>query len=487
MTTIPFWLTFDSLDKPQNPDGPMQMKDLQIARASGPVSRLSSLLHSGNKIKVAPRPKYCPQCLIDDVANYGEPFWHRAHQLPNVTVCVFHSCKLADRCNHCGSIVAPLQHNVAVTARLRCNCGNPLTTHGKDSYRVPKQETALAKISLDALMVRNRDWHYRHVRQYLYHFLGSKSWQAVVKNAFSTNNRVVARTSTRWSQITAQDCATLLAAMDIEFSDAAAGFSNVAMSDIESVERKRVTRIPIESLTVERAREELLLLRSVNSKITPSMDCPQLYWCLRLYDPQWLLRHFPNMRPGQIPTIANDRKYVLKVIESGAPTTKMLLARAFRCGAGIRAKLRDSAWVREQLSKIKEDRDVVKFDNTNSIKQRQKTIVLRAITRIVERKDRPVRISAPGLAKATGLTASQVRSLLSGYPYVAKEVAAANADVLRRLLLWAIRDLEAKQEPYVKSDIYVHASRRSIPEVRDVLEQILKTENSESMSFFNWR
>lgn len=38
--------------------------------------------------------KYCPQCYKDDIARVGEPYWHREHQVPLITVCPKHHCRL---------------------------------------------------------------------------------------------------------------------------------------------------------------------------------------------------------------------------------------------------------------------------------------------------------------------------------------------------------------------------------------------------------
>lgn len=35
--------------------------------------------------------QYCPVCVIEDTRLYGEPFWHRIHQLPAVKVCPKHN------------------------------------------------------------------------------------------------------------------------------------------------------------------------------------------------------------------------------------------------------------------------------------------------------------------------------------------------------------------------------------------------------------
>lgn len=40
--------------------------------------------------------KYCPLCVKEDRDIYGEAYWHRKHQIRNMTVCPKHKCMLAD-------------------------------------------------------------------------------------------------------------------------------------------------------------------------------------------------------------------------------------------------------------------------------------------------------------------------------------------------------------------------------------------------------
>ncbi|MEG0396721.1 MAG: TniQ family protein, partial [Oscillospiraceae bacterium] len=40
--------------------------------------------------------RYCPQCYQEDIARYGEPYWHRQHQLADLDVCVKHRCYLQE-------------------------------------------------------------------------------------------------------------------------------------------------------------------------------------------------------------------------------------------------------------------------------------------------------------------------------------------------------------------------------------------------------
>ena len=38
--------------------------------------------------------KYCPSCMEEDREIYGEAYWHRSHQIRNMSVCVKHRCRL---------------------------------------------------------------------------------------------------------------------------------------------------------------------------------------------------------------------------------------------------------------------------------------------------------------------------------------------------------------------------------------------------------
>ena len=40
--------------------------------------------------------RHCPECVKEDVTNYGETFWHREHQIPGVIVCSKHNSYLLD-------------------------------------------------------------------------------------------------------------------------------------------------------------------------------------------------------------------------------------------------------------------------------------------------------------------------------------------------------------------------------------------------------
>lgn len=50
--------------------------------------------------------RYCPLCAVEDRKQYGEAYWHRKHQLRNVSICIKHRCRLKTT-----TIPAKSEHN----------------------------------------------------------------------------------------------------------------------------------------------------------------------------------------------------------------------------------------------------------------------------------------------------------------------------------------------------------------------------------------
>lgn len=47
-----------------------------------------------SRVPIPSHFRFCPQCLEEQLAELGEPYWRRMHQLPGIDVCINHSCKL---------------------------------------------------------------------------------------------------------------------------------------------------------------------------------------------------------------------------------------------------------------------------------------------------------------------------------------------------------------------------------------------------------
>ncbi|WP_175887272.1 TniQ family protein [Burkholderia contaminans] len=102
LTTLPYRLTFDAAESTAgNLLGTKSLPKLYTG-ANVISSNLRRVLQSGPK-EVGIR--YCPTCLKSDHIIFGEPYWHRTHQLPNMLYCHLHSVRLRTGCPKCMKIM----------------------------------------------------------------------------------------------------------------------------------------------------------------------------------------------------------------------------------------------------------------------------------------------------------------------------------------------------------------------------------------------
>lgn len=83
-TLEPFFLRFYPVKK--------RLEYYELSRSSG-RKKYISMINASNQ--AAPL-RYCPLCFKEDMENYGESYWHRIHQIPAVTVCPKHLCRVFD-------------------------------------------------------------------------------------------------------------------------------------------------------------------------------------------------------------------------------------------------------------------------------------------------------------------------------------------------------------------------------------------------------
>ncbi|WP_010170525.1 TnsD family Tn7-like transposition protein [Bacillus coahuilensis] len=82
---------------------PLYQPFLPVERANIIKSKLKSgennNIHAqigvtANRIPAKSYLEYCPTCYQEEIEQYGEPYWHRVHQVPGVLVCPHHGCLL---------------------------------------------------------------------------------------------------------------------------------------------------------------------------------------------------------------------------------------------------------------------------------------------------------------------------------------------------------------------------------------------------------
>ena len=86
-TMFPYYARFmDSERKLKAYDASCSMAGDYYNLLSVPKSRSSA----GNYAR------YCPLCAVEDRERYGETYWHRKHQMPYVSICPKHGCRLIE-------------------------------------------------------------------------------------------------------------------------------------------------------------------------------------------------------------------------------------------------------------------------------------------------------------------------------------------------------------------------------------------------------
>lgn len=81
-TLYPFYSAF-LLDKRKK-----EVYDLMVSNGG---SKIYAAIGETNKpIKSNTYLRYCAHCVQEDINQYGEPYWHRMHQIPSLPICVKH-------------------------------------------------------------------------------------------------------------------------------------------------------------------------------------------------------------------------------------------------------------------------------------------------------------------------------------------------------------------------------------------------------------
>lgn len=73
---------------------PLAQKERMLAELCSGKSQTATPASTIIKKKIGWTLRYCPLCAKEDRDKYGEPYWHTAHQLPLMTICSKHRCKL---------------------------------------------------------------------------------------------------------------------------------------------------------------------------------------------------------------------------------------------------------------------------------------------------------------------------------------------------------------------------------------------------------
>lgn len=103
--------------------------------------------------------RLCLDCLKDDLAEYGDPYIHRSHQIPGISCCHRHGTELVTRCPSCRQPFESIRHTELVLAPWqRCVCGTKLSELAQNDSATPDspEEVALARFAMEMLNLPSR-------------------------------------------------------------------------------------------------------------------------------------------------------------------------------------------------------------------------------------------------------------------------------------------------------------------------------------------
>lgn len=88
-TLLPYYLYFIQPERRKE-----IVENLWLGEKNWSIENALGLNRSVSKLENT--PKYCPICIQENLRNYGEIYWNRLHQIPEIQICVKHNCFLED-------------------------------------------------------------------------------------------------------------------------------------------------------------------------------------------------------------------------------------------------------------------------------------------------------------------------------------------------------------------------------------------------------
>jgi hypothetical protein len=273
-----------------------------------------------------------------------------------------------------------------------------------------------------------------------------------------------------FSKAAAPECCALLAALNIEFNTAARCF--VEMKPDKSPP-KQGTSVSIESLTIEFVRREISA-RAANNPNDRPFGSLTLYWYLMIHDPKWLDEHFPPKFHRPFPSVLEDRAKILRILENTFLRPSERHRKLLKSIPGLRARLRDQEWLGEQLDELLRDRISREQTQSENLRHCRVVSIEEALQRLVrDEQGRPRRINTATLTGVTCLSQIQIGNLIRSTPHLKDAISAANADRLRRVLLWAARQLHAEGHHLSAFSICTRAETRCTKDAVLLCEAII--------------
>ena len=247
----------------------------------------------------------CSRCMTENIRDYGEPYWHRKHQLPGVRRCVVHQCELLE-----SDVKLDAKTTLRSASRARFTKRHP-------TYFSAEEAATLKEIELCAVRCLDRNYHSKLVgrgktlRGILFEIGVLKRESLIEWNRLSNyientiGRRVLkfvlgGKVGIKW-----------LKACIIEFRPHRWQPIHIVLLTVfcekwraaspEKIQ-KIVTRhsiVPVFTEELQLAKKKYLALRAAGAKHLAGTSCWKL---IRRWDPDWLAS-LPRRHQGRRPTI----------------------------------------------------------------------------------------------------------------------------------------------------------------------------------------
>ncbi|CAJ0683581.1 TniQ family protein [Ralstonia wenshanensis] len=449
LTTYSYWATFDAAaDKILWSGGVEKLPALSFNNRQ-PVKSLKSAgvwARGGHTRRI----RCCPCCLQDDLREYGEVYWHRSHNLPNIWFCTKHNCPLQHQCPRCGRVPKFSIRDTTV-ARLACACGQDLRRRA-DGPRPSPALLRLAEMSLQALNAGVPEWNRNHARSFLRELAVNRDYPEILSSTYDLGWDTVSVRSNRraigaspFSVVLnpiinlarAPEYCAFLAALHVDFLDITKVLRGRPTSNVY---RRQPSLSFTNESTVEDVRSDLLQCLSRHVR----RQCAGLwqYWFLRIRDADWMAQQFPLIARRKLPPISEDRKNIRQFFAKKIESVRTGLPISYRDSvACLRAQVRDRDWLSRQRGLFERQLKMTRDGNRKRIPGRRVKIIEEAIAVLLTREGRPPTIDCRRLADLTDLSLHQVEVVVRQYPRLRHAIDAANRDLPRRQLHWAASQL----------------------------------------------
>lgn len=208
------------------------------------------------------------------------------------------------------------------------------------------------------------------------------------------------------------------------------------------------------------------------------------YWTLRIKDPLWLIKKYPNIRLHRIPSIRQDRESIRQLLSVRTTVDGKEVdgwADARKSAPAFRARVRDAAWLREakrrymRLRRRTSSATAASKRATNNrapTADRDRNLAIKnALEACVTQTGFPIRPTVPVIAERAGLSYHVTRYLMRCDSNLQSAVLKARMEVPHRRLEWAIAKIRAEHRPLTVNTLVRLAKVEDRFLVRDAIDR----------------